>query len=428
MINIFKDPRTSFFRKCTPACRSLTAVTIGFTLLIPGFTHSNAAGMSRCPDTRENWVGTWSTAQQLVEPHNLPPAPGLSDNTLRQVVCVSIGGNRLRVRFSNEFSRQPVTMQAVRIAVSKGGGAIEKETMTDLTFNGAAGVTMAPGGAALSDPVDFALQPRTELAITIHFGQTSPDVTGHPGSRTTSYILPGNQVSAADFSNSVKTDHWYMIDGIDVKAPPGAAAVAVLGNSITDGRGSGTNRQNRWIDILAQRLLENPATRQIGVLNLGIGGNCVLRECLGPSALDRFERDILREHGVRWLIILEGINDIGQTSSQTEAEQVARDLIDAFEQMIEKAHAAGIRVYGATLLPFGKSFYDTDYREEARQMVNEWIRSSGCFDEVIDFDKALQNPENPLTILPEAHYGDFLHPSEVGHKMMGSAIDLKLFE
>ena len=428
MIYPSKNSHISFFRKFLPVRQSLPAIPIGLVLLILGFANSVVLGMSRCPDTKEIWVGTWSTAQQLVEPHNLPPAPGLSNNTLRQVVCVSIGGSRLRIRFSNEFSSQPVTLQAVQIAVSKGNGAIDPATITNLTFNGAAGVTMAPGGAALSDPFAFALQPRMELAITIYFGQTSPDVTGHPGSRTTSYILPGNQISAVDFSNSVKTDHWYVIDGIDVNAPPTAAAVAVLGNSITDGRGSGTNKQNRWTDVLAQRLLENPATRQIGVLNLGIGGNCVLRECLGPSALDRFERDVLNQAGVRWLIILEGINDIGQTASQAAAKRVARDLIDAFEQIIEKAHAAGIRVYGATLLPFGKSFYDTDYREEARQRVNAWIRNSGRFDEVIDFEKALQNPEAPQTILPEAHDGDFLHPSETGHRIMGSAVNLKLFE
>lgn len=428
MIYPSKNSHISFFRKFSPVRQSLPAIPIGLVLLILGFANSVVLGMSRCPDTKEIWVGTWSTAQQLVEPHNLPPAPGLSNNTLRQVVCVSIGGSRLRIRFSNEFSGQPVTLQAVQIAVSKGNGVIDPATITNLTFNGAAGVTMAPGGAALSDPFAFALQPRMELAISIYFGQTSPDVTGHPGSRTTSYILPGNQISAVDFSNSVKTDHWYVIDRIDVKAPPTAAAVAVLGNSITDGRGSGTNKQNRWTDVLAQRLLENPATRQIGVLNLGIGGNCVLRECLGPSVLDRFKRDVLNQSGVRWLIILEGINDIGQTASQAAAERVARDLIDAFEQIIEKAHAAGIRVYGATLLPFGKSFYYTDYREQARQTVNAWIRTSGRFDAVIDFEKALQNPEALQTILPEAHDGDFLHPSETGHEMMGTAVNLKLFE
>jgi lysophospholipase L1-like esterase len=267
-----------------------------------------------------------------------------------------------------------------------------------------------------------------DLAITICFGQTSPDVTGHPGSRTTSYILAGNHTSPIDFAGSVRTDHWYIINGIDVKAPKTAAAVAILGNSITDGRGSGTNKQNRWPDILSERLLKNENTRQVAVLNLGIGGNCVLRKCLGPSAIDRFERDVLKQQSVHWLIIMEGINDIGQTPDSAAASQVAKALVAAYGKMIDAAHAEGIKVYGATILPFGKSFYYTDYRETARTNVNNWIRNSGRFDAVIDFDKALQNPEDTLSILPAAQSGDFLHPNEAGYKMMGEAIDLKLFE
>ena len=266
------------------------------------------------------------------------------------------------------------------------------------------------------------------MAITIYFGQTSQNVTGHPGSRTTSYLLTGNSASAIDLKGSVQTDHWYIISGIDVKAPKPAAAVAILGNSITDGRGSGTNKQNRWPDILAERLLKNPGTQKVAVLNQGIGGNCVLRNCLGPAALDRFDRDVVKQHGVRWLIVLEGINDIGQTPDSASSSQVAKNLIAAYEQMSDRAHTQGIIVYGATLLPFGKSSYYADHREKARNTVNEWIRRSGRFDAVIDFDKALRNPEDTLTILPAAHSGDFLHPNETGHKMMGEAVDLKLFE
>jgi lysophospholipase L1-like esterase len=358
----------------------------------------------------------------------MPPAPGLINNTLRQVVRVSIGGDSLRVRFSNEFSTSPVTLKGVQIAVSKEGSAVDVSTSKILKFSGAPEVTMNAGAVITSDPLAFPLEPRTDLAITIHFGQTSPDVTGHPGSRTTSYLVAGNQVAAADFQGATKTDRWYVINGIDVKVPESAAAIAIIGNSITDGRGSGTNKQNRWPDILSERLLKNHDTRQVAVLNLGIGGNCVLRSCLGPSALDRFERDILKQHGVRWLIILEGINDIGQTATSNAASLVADNLIAAYKQMTDKAHAANILVYGATILPFGKSFYYTDYREEARNRVNEWIRTSGNFDAVIDFDKALLNPEDSFTILPSAHSGDYLHPSEAGYKMMGEAIDLTLFE
>ncbi len=374
-------------------------IIILFTFILFGFTNSGSKDISNPANSRfvpalsKVWVGTWSTAPQLVEPRNMPPAPGLSNNTLRQVVCVSIGGDSLQVRFSNEFSTSPVTMKAVQIAISKGGSTIDASTTKELKFQGKPEVTMDPGIAITSDPVLFHLKPRMQVAITIYFGQTSPDVTGHPGSRTTSYLLAGDNISAVNFADAVKTDHWYIINGIDVKAPNTAAAVAILGNSITDGRGSGTNKQDRWPDILAERLLKNASTEHIAVLNMGIGGNCVLKPCLGPSGLDRFDRDIIKQHGVRWLIIMEGINDIGGTPDSASASRVADDLIAAYEQMIDKAHAHGIRVYGATLTPIKKSFYYTDYHEAARETVNKWIRNSGRFDAVIDFDKVMENPQ-----------------------------------
>jgi lysophospholipase L1-like esterase len=376
----------------------------------------------------EVWVGTWSTAPQLVEPGNLPPKPGLSNNTLRQIVCVSIGGSRLRVRFSNEFGTSPVTLDTVQIAASAGGSAIDPDTAQTLLFGGKPEVTIAPDTSVTSDPFEFALEPRTNVAITIHFGDTSPDVTGHPGSRTTSYLLPGNAVSSVDFSGAGRTDHWYIINGIDVVATGSAAAVVVLGNSITDGRGSGTNKQNRWPDELAIRLQENPETQEVAVLNMGIGGNNVLSGGLGPTALSRFNRDVLGQTRVRWLIILEGINDIGTAQGAENADTVAVHLIAAYEQMINDAHAEGIRVYGATLLPFGGSFYDTADREDAWMLVNEWIRSSGRFDAVIDLDAALRDPANPLRLLPAADTGDHLHPNETGHRMMAEAVDLTLFK
>jgi lysophospholipase L1-like esterase len=373
----------------------------------------------------EVWVGTWSTAPQLTEPRNNPPEPGLSHNTLRQVARVSLGGDSLRVRFSNEFSTSPVTLNVVRIALSVGGSAIDTTTDQGLRFDGKPEVTIQPGTAITSDPFQFALVPRTNVAITIHFGETSPDVTGHPGSRTTSYLLSGNEVSSLDFPDAVRTDHWYIINSIDVVAPETAAAVVVLGNSITDGRGSGTNKQNRWPDELARRLQENPDTRQVAVLNQGIGGNSVLRGGLGPTALDRFDRDVLGQTKLRWLIILEGINDIG---GSRDANTVAVELIAAYEQMIDKAHARGIKVYGGTILPFARSFYDAEYRQTARGTVNEWIRSSGRFDAVIDFDMAMLNPEDVLSLLPVADTGDHLHPNETGHRMMAEAVDLTLFK
>jgi lysophospholipase L1-like esterase len=297
-----------------------------------------------------------------------------------------------------------------------------------LRFDGEPEITIEPGTAVTSDPFRFELKSRSDLAITIYFGDTSPDVTGHPGSRTTSYILPGNGVSTVDFSDAVRTEHWYIISGIDVVASEYAEAVAVLGNSITDGRGSGTNKQNRWPDVLARRLQENPDTRLVTVLNQGIGGNCVLRQCLGPSALSRFERDVLGATRVRWLIVLEGINDIGQAQGTDGSEQVANDLIAAYEKIIDSAHAHGISVFGATLMPFGGSFYDSPEHEAARTKVNKWIKNSGRFDAVIDIDAALRDPTDTLRLLPEADTGDHLHPNETGHRMIAEAIDLKLFK
>ncbi len=396
-------------------------------LLITAFMLS-CSGSKSVLNKNTSWVGTWSTAPQLVEPHNMPPEPGLTENTIRQIVRVSIGGETVRLRFSNAFSKSPVELRSVVVADYREGSSVDISTQKMLKFNKNRSVTMTPGSEVLSDPLKFNIKPGSRLAITIHFGRTSPDVTGHPGSRTSSFILKGNNMDSPDFSGAVITDHWYVINGIEVKPAQNSFAVAVLGNSITDGRGSGTNRQNRWTDILSARLLENEATDNIGVLNLGIGGNCVVRGGLGPTALERFDRDILSQSNVRWLIILEGINDIGGIKSEEEAEKTVKELINAYDQMITRAHTKGILVYGATILPFAKSFYDTPYRQYARDTVNEWIRNSGRFDAVIDFDKIMRNPGDVKTILPDMHDGDFLHPNEKGYRRMGESVDLDLFK
>lgn len=420
---IFKD----LHRVCRPSLRipALTFLLCTFIFLL----RPNSAYSKEPPTKAKVWVGTWGTARQLVEPGNMPPAPGLTNNTLRQVVCVSIGGEKLRLKFSNEFSKSPVTMKVVQIAVSKGGSTIDGSTTKTLKFNGRPEVTMEPGTEITSDPVSFNLEPRMEVAITIAFGETSLTVTGHPGSRTTSYLLTGNNTSPdTDFTNAVKTDHWYVINGIEVEANKPAAAAVVFGDSITDGRGSGTNKQDRWPDIFATALQKNSSTKQVGVLNMGIGGNAVLRGGLGPTGLNRFDHDVLKQNGVRWLIIFEGVNDLGGKKDSTAAADIAKNLINAFDKMISEAHAKGIKVYGATITPIKKSFYYTEYSEAARNTVNAWIRTSGKFDAVIDFDKAIQNPADPLSILPDAQSGDYLHPNELGYKMMGEYINLSLFK
>ncbi|MBP5690539.1 MAG: SGNH/GDSL hydrolase family protein, partial [Bacteroidaceae bacterium] len=225
----------------------------------------------------KHWVATWATAEQVVEPHNCPPAPGLEGNSIRQIVQTSISGKEVRVKFSNEFSKGPVTINAAEIARAATAGAssdIVAGTEVALTFSGSKSVTIQPGELVTSDPVKFPMGTRENVAITMHLGEaSSTSVTGHPGSRTDSYLAEGQ---TSDFSNAVKTAHWYIINAIEVKAEKNARAVVVLGNSITDGRGSTTNMQNRWTDNLSRRLLENKKTRRVSVLNMGLGGNCIL--------------------------------------------------------------------------------------------------------------------------------------------------------
>lgn len=393
------------------------------TVLLLWFVVANCvAGETNAPQ----WVGTWGTSPQLTELRNLPPSPGLTGNTLRQVVRISVGGKKLRVHFSNAFGNGPVTMAAARLALSDGSSAIKHESEKGLTFNGEASTTIAAGETATSDSLDFDLAPLSEVAVTIYFGETPANVTGHPGSRSTSFLQAGNAVSAVDLPAAAKTQHWYFLTGIDVQTENSDAAVVILGDSITDGRGSEPDKNNRWPDDLANRLQDSTGTRTVAVVNQGIGGNCVLHGGLGPTAELRFDRDVLGQDSVRWLIVFEGVNDIG--GSRGTNSLVATNLIAAYEKFIEKARAKNIRVYGATITPLAGSQYSSPAHEAARQSVNDWIRSSGKFDAIIDFDAALRDPENPSHLLPVADSGDHLHPSVKGYQMMADTVDLKLFE
>ena len=260
----------------------------------------------------DHWVGTWGTAPQLVESNNNPPSPGLQNNSLRQIVQVSIGGETVRLKLTNEFSAGSTEIKAVELARATTAGSnytIDESSTVSLTFDGNASVTMAAGAKVTSDAVAFHMSPRENVAITIHYGAaSSTSVSGHPGSRTTSYLKQGN---TTDFSGATKTDHWYNILALEVMASDESGAVAILGNSITDGRGSTTNQQNRWADVLSRRLLANDATSGVAVLNMGIGGNCVVEGGLSEPALKRFDRDILGQNNIDKLIIFEGTNDIG---------------------------------------------------------------------------------------------------------------------
>ena len=371
------------------------------------------------------WVGTWAAAQQLVEEHNMPPEPGLANNTLRQVIRVSLGGEKIRLKFSNEYGNSPLHIKAAQLAVARGGSAIDTSSIKEISFGGDKSVSIAPGEVVVSDTLDYELPGLTTMAITLYFGEVPADLTGHPGSRTTSYIMPGKALAAREMSTAICTDYWYIISGLDILSEdPEVAAVVALGDSITDGRGSTTNGNDRWTDVLADRLQADSATVKIGVLNQGIGGNRVLRGGLGPTALSRFERDVLDQSGVRYLIVFEGVNDIGEEGYKPET---AEELIKAYRLFIEKAHEQGILVYGATILPFGGSQYDNKENEETRLKVNHWIRNSGAFDAVLDFAAAVEDPEEPGKLYNLYDCGDHLHLSPAGYKKLAETIDLALF-
>ena len=375
----------------------------------------------------KHWVATWATAEQVVEPHNCPPAPGLENNSIRQIVQTSISGKTVRVKFSNEFSQGPVTINAAEIAHAATAGSssdIVAETQVSLTFNGSKSVTIQPGQLVTSDPVKFPMGTRQNVAITMHLGQaSSTSVTGHPGSRTDSYLVEGQ---GSDFSNAVKTAHWYIINAIEIKAEKKARAVVVLGNSITDGRGSTTNQQNRWTDNLSRRLLANKKTSRVSVLNMGLGGNCILNGGLGPTGKSRYPRDLFQQEGVKYIILFEGVNDLGGFGDATAK---AKQIIEVYKQIINEAHERGILVYGAPVMQFKGNNYYSENHEAGRQQLNQWILSGGYFDGVIDFDSAMANPDDPAQLNPKYLFeNDYLHPNAEGYVQMGNCIDLKLFE
>jgi lysophospholipase L1-like esterase len=314
-------------------------------------------------------------------------------------------------------------MNKVHVALATTGNGIDVATDRELTFSGQPSVTIPGNQAVYSDPLDFPLTALTKIAITIHFGTVPTDITGHPGSRTTSFIQSGDAVSSATLASPSMTDHWYFITRLDVMAPNTSGAVVVLGDSITDGRGSTTNGNDRWPDALARRMQANAATSGVSVLNQGIGGNAVLTGGLGPTAIARFERDVLGQSGVRWIIVLEGVNDIGGSSSAN----VATDLIAAYQGFIDAAHDRGLLIYGVPILPFGGSSYDSVAHEMARTTVNEWIRAPGNFDAVIDLDAAVRDPAAPTMLLEAYDTGDNLHLNPAGYQAMGDAVDLALF-
>ncbi len=375
-------------------------------------------GKGRLMAQDSKWVGTWSCAPYAAGT-NTPPEPYLEGNTLRQIVRCSLGGDTIRVKFSNITSSTAVQMKQVTIAVitETGSSTIDATTLKTLTFNGSNSVTMSAYSTATSDPLAFSLAPNTQLAISIYYGECriASDMTHHYGSRTDSYILAGNKTESVMFTGATAIERWYTINTIDVLSADTCAAVAVLGNSITDGYGLHGGLKNKWTDVFSERLLDNASTSHISVLNLGIGATW-----LTSSGVSRFQQDVLNQNGLRWIIIFYGVNDIGGGAS-------AETIINAYKNLINQAHDEDVRIYGATITPFKGHYYYTESHEAVRQEVNEWIRTSGSFDKVIDFDKIIRDPSDILK-LKEVYSNDWLHPNADGYRLLGESVDLKLFK
>jgi lysophospholipase L1-like esterase len=381
-----------------------------------------------------HWVGSWATSVYAPEERNALPAADLNDATLRQVVRVTLGGQRIRVRLSNATGTQPLRIGAAHVARSADPATARIVGGVPLTFSGQAGIVIPAGADYVSDPVTLALPANSHLTISLYLPEAPARQTGHPGSRATSYLVHGNRVGAPDLPGAQTAARWYQIAGVDVEAPARAAAVVTFGDSITDGYGVQPNTDRRWPDVLARRLQAGPATRHLSVLNHGIGGNRVLLDGAGPNALARFERDVLAQPGVRFMILLEGVNDLGTSTREApisaEAHrQLVANIIAAYAQMVERARARGIRTIGATIIPYGTSaYYHPDAANEAdRQAINAWIRAPGNFDAALDFDALMRDPADPRRMRPALDSGDGLHPSLEGYEAMANAIPLSLF-
>ena len=390
---------------------------------------------------QSHWVATWgaSPAPQLADEAQMRAAKLVFENqTLREVVHISIGGDMVRVRLSNAYGKEAVEIGGARIALRARESAIAPGSDRALTFSGRARVSIPPNALVLSDPVKLAAPASGDLAISIFLPGKTTGAGIHYSAQQTAYIGAGDQTAAASIADPATITSWVFLTGVDVLAPHSASAVVAFGDSITDGARSTVDANRRWPNTLAERLLARRNGARIGVVDAGIGGNRILHDAaanvrFGVNALARFDRDVLAQPGVKYVIVLEGINDLGHPgSSAPESETVsAEDLIAGLKQMIERAHEHGLKIFGATLTPFeGTPFpgYFTAEKEAKRKALNEWIRTGRGFDGVIDFEKAIRDPKNPDRMLTEYDGGDHLHPGDAGYKAMGEAIELSWFK
>ncbi len=447
-------------------------------LLVLAVALGSLAAAQGTSKRQENWVPTWGTAQQLVRTPPPPPVtnptsapttaapaaaqggqpttPALaatstgaqrgrgpagavfrvttfSNQTVRMVVRTSIGGRRVRLKLSNAFGSTPVLVGAAHLAKRGTGAAIVVGTDRALTFAGKASFTLMPGVVAVSDPVEVDVPALGDLAVSLYLpSDTGPPTTHATGLHTTYVSTEGDFTGQSEFPVAGTTQQYYWIASVEVDAPAEAGAIVAFGDSITDGARSTPDTNNSWPALLAARLGADKATTAVAVVNEGIGGNRLFTDATGlagVSALARLDRDVLTHPGVKWLMILEGINDIGTLASNTTTTAVTKDdLIWVLQQVIDRAHAHGIKVIGCTLTPYEGAGYARESGEAIRSAVNEWIRTSGAFDAVVDFDAATRDPNSPKRFKPEFDPGDHLHPNDAGYKAMAEAVDLSIFK
>lgn len=411
--------------------RKITSCSVVWALAALGMNVAPAHAVTP-PAPAQHWVGAWAAAPFAAK--NSPKfgkSDGGQGSTLREIVHLTMGGSSVRIVFTNEFGREPLAINAATVAQGAADGAVSG-TPAPLMFGGMPSIIIPAGAMAVSDPVKMKVSAFEDLAISFYLpDQEIAALSSHGSANQTNYRAEGNAVSAPTLTGAKPFYSWEFIKGVNVAAGPTSAAIVAFGDSITDGAHSTRDANTRWPDELARRLQASKLTAHLSVLNEGIGGNRILHDVTGPSALARFDRDVIAQDGVKYLIILESINDIGRTTLPNPAlgnEAITADeLIQGMKQMIDRAHAHGIRVFGATLTPYEGAKYMDANGETMREAVNEFIRHGGKFDGVIDFDKATLDAAHPHKFLPAYDSGDNLHPNDAGYKAMGDSIDLKLF-